>query len=784
MTVITGDLRLVSDRPAEVTQVHVRARETRAEGGGLTLGKPDTFPVRGGFLEISVRPGPAFLVLVYVGGAVESVPILVDDLESESLENVARAAKVATSDNKVWLEKLAAEVIAGTQGPKGERGPQGLDGPAPTMSIGTVVHLPNAEPATAEITGSSGAYTLNLGIPEGLRGDDGEAPGLSIGTVTTVDSGQPAEATMVLVDENQYSLNLSIPRGYTGNIDLVDEAVEYALTEIAYPAITDARDTALGEISGAVAAEVDSIRWNRGHVPLEAVSISDIPVGQWAVSNSARASIVESPGGRLGSLTIGSIGSSRTALFISQGKAVEKPGMWINSQYAGAWQGWQQVSPVDIPPSDLWYKGYVSAEHLTMNDLSVGAWAIAARNFAVRLGLPMDFGSLQIMQIGSSKSAFFIGQETGLWINTSSGATWGEWYRPGGDGVASESSGAGLKNVPLAVTTGLSGDGELEGRYRVLTQFTAPITRFRLHFSTAHPMWPGNRGPSDLGPVHIGYRSGESNMVDYKTLHSGTTTIPAAGEWVSKWISHDLSRETIIDFSVTAENAYNLLAPAWKYGGSTWSQIDRVPLWVWIEAETYAQTPTVAMVGDSTGAGSGSHMPVWDSALHIAGRKQGFLPVLYASSGDTLNGNTDPADRNYMRWDGFGPYDSVIIQAGSNDVHNGATLSEMQDRYVGVVDAVTQLGLSNVIFVGTVKPRYPAHTEYDSTRIAYNDWLKTQPGITRDVIDFSTAVAPAGAIGPADNADGAHLLSSGHHKMATAFSYPICRPRVQSTWMD
>lgn len=485
----------------------------------------------------------------------------------------------------------------------------------------------------------------------------------------------------IVPDSGPVSLNDVIRGSFTYTPGIINGAVE---------AVNTALDNALDEVAGAVAAEVDAIKWDRGHVPLDATSLSDIGTGSWAVSNGTRAGIVGSPGGRLGNLEIGFIGTSKTATFISQGTASEKPGMWVQAERGGVWSGWQQVSPVDIPES-----------------------------------------------------------------------------------------GVGFKTVPLAVSTGLSGAGDLAGRYRVLTQFTAPITRFRLHMSTAHPIWPGDRGASTLGAVYIGYRSGESDMVDYETLHSGTTTIPAAGEWVSSWISHDLSRETVIDFQVTARYAYNLLAPAWKQNGSLWEQLDRIPLWLWIEAETYAETPTVAMVGDSTGAGSGSHMPVWDSALHIAGREQKFLPVLFASSGDALSGNTDPEDQNYTRWAEFGPYDSVIIQAGSNDVHNGATLSEMKALYLAVAEASRQL--SNVTIAGTVKPRYPTHPTQDSIRIAYNDWLKTQPGTTRDVLDFSHAVAPGGTIDPVDNADGAHLLSSGHYKLATAFdTVTVARSLVAS----
>lgn len=549
--------------------------------------------------------------------------------------------------------------------------------------------------------------------------------------------------------------------GPVGIEDVIGESFTYTP-----PIVNEALET----IKGAVAAEVDAIKWDRGHVPLDATSISDLAVGSWSVSNGVRAAIVASPGLRLGNLSIGSIGTSKTATFISQGNASEKPGMWVQAERLGVWSGWQQVLPAEVPPADLWYHGFVTADHETLNDLANGAWAIAARPHAARFGLPQDFGSLQLMQIGSSRTAFFIGQETGMWIATSQGQDWGGWKRPGAtlDEMISAGVGAGLKTVPFAVSTGAGGTAaELSGRYRVLTQITAPVTRFRVHFSTAHTMWPGNRGPSTLGAVYIGHRSGDSGNTNLTTLKTGNTTVAAAGEWVSQWITHDLSRETFIDFQVTSDNAYNMIAPAWKQSGSSWVQQTIIPLWVWLEVETYAETPTVALVGDSTGAGSGSHMPVWDSALHIHSRREGFIPVLYASSGDSLEGNTDPEDRNYKRWAGFGPYDSVIIQAGSNDIHNGTSLTALQGHYLTATKTVAQL--SSVVIGATIKPRYPAHPEYDSTRIAYNNWLKTQQGTTRDVLDFSHAVAPGGAIDPVDNADGAHLLSSGHQKMATAF---------------
>lgn len=84
--------------------------------------------------------------------------------------------------------------------------------------------------------------------------------------------------------------------------------------------------------------------------------------------------------------------------------------------------------------------------------------------------------------------------------------------------------------------------------------------------------------------------------------------------------------------------------------------------------------------------------------------------------------------------------DSVIIQAGSNDVHGGHDVAELQRRFTNAVSVAHRL--APVVFGGSVKPRDPAHADYDDNRVAYNAWLGSQPAGIRGVVDFSTAVAP------------------------------------------
>lgn len=111
MVRITGSLRFVTDNPAQVSEVWVRAPRVRTHTSGVVTTGNDRFPVDGGEVSFTAVPGPAVLALISQGRAVDTIPILVGEAESQTLRQVVSAAMVADDTTKREIEKLAAQAV-------------------------------------------------------------------------------------------------------------------------------------------------------------------------------------------------------------------------------------------------------------------------------------------------------------------------------------------------------------------------------------------------------------------------------------------------------------------------------------------------------------------------------------------------------------------------------------------------------------------------------------------------------------------------------------------------
>lgn len=122
------------------------------------------------------------------------------------------------------------------------QGPPGADGPANTLTIGTVTTLAAGSPATAQITGIAPNQTLDLGIP---AGQDGEGSG----TVSSVGLSLPPSV-----------FNVTTPPITESGTLTADFVAQAANTVFAGPA--NGADAAPG-FRALVASDIPSLDWSQ-----------------------------------------------------------------------------------------------------------------------------------------------------------------------------------------------------------------------------------------------------------------------------------------------------------------------------------------------------------------------------------------------------------------------------------------------------------------------------------------------------------------------------------------
>lgn len=110
MVRVSGPIRFVTDSPAEVSEVWVRAPRVRTHAGGVVTTGNDRFPVIDGEVSFTAVPGPAVLALISQGRAVDTIPILVGEAESQTLRQVVEAAELADEWTLTELERLAQQI--------------------------------------------------------------------------------------------------------------------------------------------------------------------------------------------------------------------------------------------------------------------------------------------------------------------------------------------------------------------------------------------------------------------------------------------------------------------------------------------------------------------------------------------------------------------------------------------------------------------------------------------------------------------------------------------------
>ena len=161
MPTINGSLLFVSSSAAQVSEVWLHAREVRTHAGGVVTTGNDRFPVEDGRVEFTALPGPAVLALISQGRAVDTIPIVVGESESQSLRNVVRAAQVVDEATSREIERLSAEMMEALDSARGHD--ESAAGHASTAGEQASVASAQAEAAASSAEEAKGAASTAEG---------------------------------------------------------------------------------------------------------------------------------------------------------------------------------------------------------------------------------------------------------------------------------------------------------------------------------------------------------------------------------------------------------------------------------------------------------------------------------------------------------------------------------------------------------------------------------------------------------------------------------------------
>lgn len=574
----------------------------------------------------------------------------------------------------------------------------------------------------------------------------------------------------------------------TTTSEFVDEIVPPMVPPLVADAIADDRavaDAAAAAASSAVQDYMGTIGdayLRRGVINTENLNdyFSTSQVGVYSVTANA---LNRPAGTTLGALEIIPITGGALQRFtdIYTGKS------WHRRSAASPWIRQALASELpDVAALD-WRKGVIGTgdldDYFTLNQSGtyfVGS-TVANRPAGASIGtlelLPMQNGNLQR----------YVDYLTGdMYIRRAASAPWNKVAMM--TDIPEQSprgSGSGFKVVPLAVTTGRShANAATAGTVRYPIHFNAPITRWRIHLRNSNPLTGNARtGAVTVNGFWLGEHAGNGAFeAGFKRVVDAFTTPENGDEWVSPWLSADIGGnvERLLSFGYSAPSAPHLnFGGCWTSPSSAeaahpapaLAQINAGPFEVWIEAETYATTPVVAVYGSSTDAGVGGSMPVLNATVAQYARANRALPYIQAHSGASMLSTENGNAYMWQRWAHLDGADTVLLAMGSNDVYGGADLATLKNRHAHAVELARQF-IAPTVYGSNVFKR--PNGEATGDRTGYNAWLATQPNGIRDVFDFSAVIGEAP---PAEwDADGVHLTDLGLQQLLNAISRPISAP--------
>jgi hypothetical protein len=231
----------------------------------------------------------------------------------------------------------------------------------------------------------------------------------------------------------------------------------------------------------------------------------------------------------------------------------------------------------------------------------------------------------------------------------------------------------------------------------------------------------------------------------------------------------------------TWSNSTSATDPTVAGSGGT---VTSVPFDVIIEYQTTSRRKVCLVIGDSifepiagakgTTSASIVPTPLWKGNVYLWAAATNRLIVNMSLAGWKLSDYATALSNASVAhiWDrlalGTFTLDEVLICGGSNDIFGAsATLAGLQASVRTLVSRLqTTYGFTGSVYLGTVISRTSTG---DSVRLAYNDWIGSQPGFCNGVVDFAGAMrgTSSTALWPDYTTDTIHPSWLGHQRMAT-----------------
>jgi lysophospholipase L1-like esterase len=193
-----------------------------------------------------------------------------------------------------------------------------------------------------------------------------------------------------------------------------------------------------------------------------------------------------------------------------------------------------------------------------------------------------------------------------------------------------------------------------------------------------------------------------------------------------------------------------------------------------IEYEFAGVNQVGLIIGDSLSDGyfTSATLLALDTYHQQYSQRAGIPIIATADYGSNSNEWTTYTQERWQRLIASGhTIDFAVVEIGSNDANNGATLAAFQGYVASIVANIKSLGINRIYF-NTVAPRALTGTN-ETNRVAYNTWLASRPFGIRGVFDVDALLSD-----PATPAN----LRSGYAGGDTVHWSPYAHFRASLAW--